>query len=194
MLHVAHPVPATWRGGTIQAIVARLQLRERVVRLYQRLTDGPGIKAAIRATLGARWVGIVEKARSLTQTPSALDRVSEQVVAFHVVGIPAHELRQIPAALDGMIDELTIREAVREADVLHSIEVGVMLEAKGNEAEALLLCRADRQLTRGDAERLLEATESEIAADRDTCAKLRRFLAQERAAAQGMTVIRGGRR
>lgn len=193
MMHVAHPVPATWRGGTIHAIAARLQLRERVVRLYQRLTDGPGIKAAIRDALGPRWVGIIEKARSLTQTPSALDRVSEQLVALHVVGVPAHELRQVGTTLDGVVDELTISAAVHSADVLHSIEVGMLIEAKENEAEALLLCRSDRALAPADLERLIEAKEAEVAADRDTIARARRFLAQARAAKQGMAVVRGGR-
>jgi hypothetical protein len=191
MQHVAHPVPATWRGGTIPATAARVQLRERAVALFHQLTSAPDIWLALRA-LGARFTAIVHKGRSLTQTPSCVERVGELIIGLHLAKRPAHELRSVGVWTDALVDELTVGP-VTDADVLHAVEVAKMLEAKENEAEALLTCRADRALTEGDLARLIEAKASEVAADKDAIAKLQRLLAQKRATRQGMRVVRGGR-
>lgn len=191
MLHVAHAVPATWRSGTIPAVAARVQLRERAVALFHRLAP-VDVLPALRA-LGARMFGIITKGRSLTQLPSCVERLGELLIGLHLAGRPAHELRGAAVWADQLVDDLTLGP-VSDADVLHAVEVATMLEAKENEAEALLTCRASRELTEGDLARAIEAKASEVAADRDAIAKMTRLLAQKRAARQGMLVIRGGGR
>lgn len=193
MQHVAHPVPATWRGGTIPALSARVGLRERAVRLYQRLTAAPEALPALRAQ-GARILAMFWKGRSLTQSPSAFERMGEQLIALVIAKRPAHELRLVAVELDAVVDDLTTHGPVAEAEVLRAVEDAARLEARGNDAEAALLCRADRVLTEGDLERFIEANESEIAADREATARARRLLTQKRAARQGMHIVRGGAR
>lgn len=190
-MHVMHTVPATWRSGTIPAVSARVQLRERAVALFHALAPASAIPA-LRA-LGARFIAIVHKGRSLTQSPSCVERFGELLIGLHLAGRPAHELRGAAVWADSLVDDLTLGP-VSDADVLHAVEVATMLEAKENEAEALLTCRASRELTEGDLARAIEAKASEVAADRDAIAKMTRLLAQKRAARQGMAVVRGGRR
>ena len=192
MQHVAHPVPATWRGGTLPEIAARIQLRGRVVRLYRRITAG-AVLIGVRQKLGARWVGIVQKARSETQTPSTLERMGEQLIAFFLAGAKPQDLRQVSVALDGIVDDLLDAGPVHDRDVLQSVRAAMRAEAQEDEAEAALLCRGDRELTPADLARLIDTKETEIAADRDAIVKARRLLAQKDATRLGLTVIRGGR-
>jgi hypothetical protein len=171
-------------------LAARVGLRERAARLYRRLTNDPAALPALRAQ-GARILAMFWKGRSLTQTPSTFERMGEQVIALHIANRPAHELRLVAVELDAVVDDLTTHGPVAAAEVLHAVEVATMLESKANDAEALLVCRADRQLTEGDLARFIEANESEIAADREATARARRLLAQLRASRQGMRVVRG---
>jgi hypothetical protein len=172
-------------------LAARIGLRARAARLYRRLTDAPEALPALRAQ-GARILAMFWKGRSLTQTPSTFERMGEQVIALHIANRPAHELRLVAVELDAVVDDLTIQGPVAEADVLRAVATADLLESKANEAQTLLVCRADRQLTEGDLERFIETNDAEIAADREAGRAARRLLVQFRASRQGLRVVRGG--
>ena len=181
MSHVANSVPATWRGGTIPMLAARLELRARAVRLYRVLSDGPGILTRLRA-LGAKPLARFHKARSLTQSASAFERFGEDVLTLHAAGVPPHELRRAAVAVSQLVDDCDVRPS-SPAVVLGALAVAQQAEAAEDVAEATLLCRADRHLTIGDLDRLIETREAEIAADQEVIAaasRLRRQMLAER--------------
>jgi hypothetical protein len=179
-MHVAQSAPPTARAFV--AIVDRLELRARTVRLYQRLTDGPGILAGIRA-LGTRWVARFHKARSATQTPSALERVGEEMVAAKLGGAKDHQLRIVPTHLNHLIDDLDPAPTTT-AKVLEALGTAQREESEENVAEAALLCRGDRAVTESDLDRLIEAKAEKVAADQHAIAQASKLRRQLRSARQ----------
>ena len=190
--HVARPIAATERA--LVALLGRLEMRARSVRLYQRLTDGAGVLAGLRA-LGARITARFHKARSMTQTPSAIERAGEELAAAKLAGVPDHQLRLVPVHFTHLIDDMDAAPAT-EAQVLGAIAVAREAEAVEDRAEARLTLRADRMLGEADLERLIEAKSAEVAADQQAIAlasKLRRQLRRSRQAGpRPFVTVRGG--
>jgi hypothetical protein len=72
-----------------------LQLHERVARAYQAATHSlPSAPPELR------------KARSLSQAPSALERLAFQLIRMRSLGATIAELRAIPAMLEALLDDL----------------------------------------------------------------------------------------
>ena len=72
-----------------------LHLHERVARTYQAATRSlPCAPPELR------------KARSLSQLPSALERLAQQIVRMRSLGATIAELREIPLMLEALLDDL----------------------------------------------------------------------------------------
>lgn len=180
-MHVTQHVPVTWRNRSLEALLAQLDLAGRAHTLYLQLTAGTDVFAALRrlpAVLRTRLL----KARSATQTPSALQRHQEELAALHCCGVPAHQLRVTAVDLHLFISDLDPRPVTPEL-VLEAIAVSDATEAAEQLAESRATTRADRQLTEGDLEEIEHRTRADIAADSEKlarCAALRRQLRASR--------------
>jgi hypothetical protein len=187
-MHVAPSATPTPRA--LAALLERLELRARSVRLYQRLSDGEGVLAGMRA-LGTRILARLWKARSATQTPAAFERLGEEAAALKVSGAKDHTLRLLAVEMHHLIDDMDPAPTTAEK-VLDAIGTAQREESEENVAEAALLCRGDRALTETDLERLIEAKAEKVAADQHAIAqasKLRRQLrsARQRAGTRSFT-------
>lgn len=194
-MHVPRQAPVTWRNRSFASQCAALDLSGRAAALMVQLSAGPGLFAALRR-ISARVLGRIHKARSTTQTPGAFERHTEELVALHVAGVPAHQLRLSAVALGVLVDDLgpTLASA---AHVLEAIAVADQTEAAEQLAESRATTRADRQLTEGDLAEIEDRTRADIAADAEKlarCAALRRQLRASRGAApSGVDRLHRGR-
>ena len=180
-MHVTQQVPVTWRHRTVVGLMAHLEVRARCVRVMTRLSDGAGIFARL-ATVARQVLTRIHKARSATQTPSALERHVEELTALQLAGQPAHVLRLSAVVLHEVITDLEARPGSTAA-VLDAIATADQTEAAEQLAESRATTRADRQLTEGDLAEIEDRTRADIAADSEKlarCAALRRQLRASR--------------
>lgn len=191
MLRVAHPVPATWRGGTIPMVSARVSLHERAVAWYQRVSSGAGVLDRLRA-LGAAVIARFHKARSLTQTPSAFERLGEDVIALQLAGVPAHHIRSVAVELHQFVEDLDAAPT-DERTVLAALRTAQEAEAHENLAEARLLCAHDPMQHAAHLDAVSEAKRVKVAADHHALTQVEKLRRQLRAARLGLTAVRGGR-
>lgn len=176
-MRVAHHVPATWRGRTLIAEATRLRLHERAVAASRRISDGADLLRGLRR-VSAPVHTRVTKARSETQSPSALERLWEELVALHLAGATLQQLRLAVVETAHLLEDLVPVAGGQQA-VLEAIHAANAASAAETDAESRLLTRADRALTVGDLERLEESTKSDIAAKQrqlTALARLRREL------------------
>lgn len=190
MQHVAQPVPATWRGGTMITVASSVRLRERAVALYHRITAGDGVLERLKA-LSPRWLTRIWKARSLTQSASAFERLGEDLLALKLAGVAPEQLRLAAVELEGIVDDAS-HGTTDERTVLSALRAADETEAAENRAEAQLLCRHDRTLAPAELDALIEAKQRDIAADREAVVQASRLRAQIRSHRLGITVTRGG--
>lgn len=189
MLQVARPVPATWRSGTIQTVASRVGLHDRAAAWYQRASNGPGILARLRV-LGKSIVVRFHKSRAQSEsnTPSALERLGEDLIALKLAGVPAHQMRSVVVELEHFIEDLD-SAPVEETAVLVALEHAHGAECAENLAEAKMLCRADRVLTQGDIDAVIDAKKAKVAADQHWIAAASKLRRQLRASRAGLPTV-----
>lgn len=191
MLRVAHPVPATWRGGTIPMVSARVSLHERAVAWYQRVSNGAGVLERIRA-IGAAVLVRFHKARSLTQTPSAFERLGEDVIAMQIAGVSPHQLRSVAVELHQLVEDLDAAPT-DERTVMAALRTAQEAEANENLAEARLLCAPDPMHHDAHLDAVSVAKRAKVAADHHALTQVAKLRRQLRASRLGITPLRGGR-
>lgn len=187
-MHVTPSLPATWRGRSIPEVAARLALEARTQRLYQRLTEG--VLPALRRQ-GARVLTRFHKARSATQTPSAFQRLAEELIALFLADQSTARIRLAVVELGRIVDELDPRGASVPA-LLAAIHAANAAGAAEATTESQLLTRADRGVTVADLDAFEEVTTQQIAAAHvqlHEVARLRRHL---RMARLGIHPVQGG--
>lgn len=189
-MHVAPTYPATWQGRSITNRLARLDLRGRAVSVVRRMSDGPGVLARLKA-LGQRWCTRIWKARSETQSPSALERHMEELVALRIAGQPRAALRWSPIELQQLIDELD-DAPVTPAAFLAAVHAARQAEARAMLSESALLTRTDRALDGPALDRYIADTTQEIAAETELLTLARATRRASRDRAQRLVAIPGG--
>ena len=177
-MHVTPHVPVTWRNRSLPHLLAALDLSGRCAHVMRGVSAGDGVFAALRR-LSRPILARIHKARSVTQTPSALERHEEEIVALHLAGVPNHQLRLVAVDLHLLVDDLTSRP-VTSADVLEAIAQSDRTEAAEQLAESKLTTRPDRAVIAPDVDGLIDATRADLAADSE---KLSRLVALKRALA-----------
>lgn len=191
-MRVAQPIPATWRGRNLTTETTRLDLHARAVAAMRRATEGATNMFEKMRSLSLGVLARIHKARSLTQTPSALERLWEELVALRLAGVPDHQLRIVAVETQHLIDDMASDTIETPQTVLTAMLEANEAAAREQLAESMLTHRADREVTIGDLDRLAEHTKANIAAQKHQLLKvtrLRRHLAISR---HGFGVVRGG--
>lgn len=191
MSHVAAPLPTTWQGRDPEVLAVRLRLKERAVEWHRAMRAEPGVLSRIRA-LGKRWTARLEKAASLTQSASGLERALEDVVVYSISGKHTASLRTLALLIHELVSDLVEAPGSLET-TLAAIDRATAAEAHANRVCSQILTRADRRLVESDLAEWLTAHREEVAAELEAIeavGALRRDLARAR---HGMTLSRGGR-
>lgn len=188
-MHVAASHPATWRGRTLTSRLTELRVRERAVTLY-RLIAPLDAMPRLRA-FGARILARFHKARSATQTPSAYERLTEELVVLHLAGVEPTTLRRVSDDLRQLLWELDAGQPVDEARVLAAIEEAQRAARREAALDLRLCARPDRELRLHDIEAAIDATQADSAANDVKLQLLGALRADMRR--RGLAVIRGGR-
>lgn len=165
-MRVAQQVPATWRGRGPEALFTRHRVAERAVAWYQRACEDSAVLAGIRG-FGLRWKARLEKARSLTQSPSGLQRLYEDLIvlwsAMRSARTARVRLHEIAVEIHCFIAELDDEPATAQ-QFLEAMTVAEEAEALANAAERRLVLRAHRRLDATDLEGVIGAWRAELAA------------------------------
>jgi hypothetical protein len=187
-MHVTPSLPATWRGRSTSEIAARLDLEGRTQRLYQRITEGvlPGIRRQ-----GPKLLARFHKARSATQTPSAIQRVAEEIIALFVADQTIPRIRLVVVELGRIVDELDPRGA-SVASVLQAIHAANAAGAEEATIESQLLTRPDRAISAADLDAFEEVTMEQIAAGQTQLLEVTRLRRHLRMARLGIGTVNGG--
>lgn len=186
-MHVTSQSPVTWQGRAPEVLATRLGVAERALGWYRRLSTGP-VLDGIRA-MGKRWQTRMNRARSATQTPSALERLFEDACVFKAAGATSQQLRALAVEWNQFVTDLEDRPAdnARVLAAIHSANVAAGEEAR---AESLLTTRAHRRLDESDLDRLIAATSAAIAASTEQLEAVSALKREQSRARHGMAVVR----
>lgn len=189
-MRVAQTYPATWRGrinpGAIDALHAR------AVEVMRAVTDNvPGLWDRLSRSAHALYVRI-QKARSGTQSPSALARLSEEIVGLHANGVSSARLNLIPVALTSLIAQLDGPQPAHPQCLLEAMHEANLAGTGELVAESALALRPDRLLPLPALTELRYRTAQFIAALHVQLCKIDAEIQRQRAA-RGLRVLRGGR-
>lgn len=191
-MRVAQPIPVTWRGRNLTTETTRLDLHARAVSTMRRVTDGSADFFIRLRAISVGLVARIHKARSLTQTPSALERLWEEIVALRLAGVPDHQLRIVAVETQHLVDDLASHEIETPQAVLTAMLEANEAAAREQLAESMLTHRGDRAITIGDLDRLAEQTKANIAAQKHQLLKVTRLRRQLAISRRGLGVMRGG--
>lgn len=191
-MRVAHTHPATWRGRTHAADRPHIDWNARAVAVVRSVTDNiDGLWQRLSQT-SARIYTRVQKARSDTQTPSALARVFEEILVLYQAGVSKERLNIYVVETARIVASLDGPSTVTAQCVLEAMQVANVADAAEALAESKLVLRADRVLSLADIQQLREKTVDEIAALQVQLTHLDQF-EQRLRVEHPMKVIRGGR-
>jgi hypothetical protein len=185
-MRVLQHAPGTWRARTHER-VPRLDLRKAATETMRRISESASFTKLreISRAIAVR----VKKARSASQTPSALERLWDELVALKAAGASEGVLQEVCVATEQVItDDST---PVTPALVLASIDSANAAATAEMLAESKLTTRIDRELPDADLEGLEVASRAAIAKTKHQLtlvSKLRR----QRAAERGLRVLQGG--
>lgn len=187
-MRVLQHAPGTWRARTIEA-APRLDLRKAAINTMRRISETASFEKLRRIS---RAIAVrVKKARSESQTPSALERLWEELTALKASGTSEGVLHEVCVATEQVITEDAT--PVTPALVLASIDSANAAAAAEMLAESKITTRADRELPDADLEGLEVASRALVAKHKHQLtlvSKLRR----QRAAERGLRVLQGGLR
>lgn len=192
--HVPRSTPDTWLRRTVAGLSEAIALKDRCVALYAAFAGRSEVLAGLRRQ-GPRVLARFAKARSTTQSPSAAERVGEDMAAAKIGGASTPELLKVGVEFTAIAHALDDRPT-SPALVLEAIHESDRAEAAEHLAESALLTDAGRQLSETRLEELEERTKASIAADLakvDLAARLRRQLRMARRSAErALHPMRGG--
>jgi hypothetical protein len=191
-MRVAQTTPATWRGRGPEALFTRHRVAERAVAWYQRACEDSGVLAGIRG-FGARWKARLEKARSLTQSPSALQRLFEDLIVLRSARTARVRLHEIAVEIHCFIAELDEEPATAQ-HFLEAMTAAEEAEAAANAAERRLVLRAHRRLDPADLAGVLDAWRAEMAAKTVALEIGAGFLRMQREQSHRLTLMPTGAR
>lgn len=192
-MHVARSIPPTrpptWAGRGPEALFARFDLRARAIAWYQSHREAP-VLAAIRG-FGSRWRARFDKGRSATQSPSAFERLLEDIVVLRAAGASTAKLRECGVEIHRLVRDLDGGTA-DAARLLAAMEAATAAELRANEVEIRLLCRAHRRLDETDIDEVIDVWRAELAAKAEALDIASAFRRTTRAARHGLRLVPSG--